>query len=276
MTSRLWGFLWGASLAVLSVAWGAESVRIVEVLNPTTGRHGLGFELVGRDMVVATTPCEGGEAGARVLEGGWRWAGEDPVSKLVIFTKGAPKSVAEDFSDACGIGVHLRSADGDSVEVRSKVQQFRGRFLPFTVFGAQARSGLEAGTPLLDGKGKFAAMVSHEGEGGMVFLTPASVAERVIEDLIRFKDLRRAHLGLVLSPAQAEPRVVRVIEGSCAAGAGLKAGDVISSVADQPIRGYGDAVNAFFLLRPSREVAMEIKRAGKVEKVTVKTQPVAR
>ncbi len=74
---------------------------------------------------------------------------------------------------------------------------------------------------------------------------------------------RAALIGISWSlPQRGEGVVVqRVAPGSPAAEAGLRSGDVIRVIDDQPVRGIGDAVR---LLSPGKRVALQYERTGRL------------
>ncbi len=187
----------------------------------------------------------------------------DPVSRLVVFqARGVFGSGLPLAAAAPGGGV-LRDVSGDGVfRIRDRVEQVGGRYLPFTLLRlTSAGSPPRPGTPLLDAGGRVAA-VAHQPAGERTFYAlPVEVVSRVLEDA-RDGEVSKVWLGLVLSPESRSTKVERVVEGSPAAQAGLRAGDVLQEMGGRRLDDYGDAVNAFYLLRPDRKIRVKVRRGA--------------
>lgn len=187
----------------------------------------------------------------------------DPVSRLVVFR--ASRVLGEGLplaSAAPGAG-ELREAGGGATHaIRERVEQVGGRYLPFTLLRLTAPGAPpKPGTPLLDAGGNVAA-VAHQPAGGREFYAlPVEVVRRVVEDA-RDGAVSKAWIGIVLKPESRSNRVERVVAGSPAAAAGARPGDVITEVGGRRVDDYGDAVNAFYLLRPGAAVKMKVRRGS--------------
>ncbi len=83
---------------------------------------------------------------------------------------------------------------------------------------------------------------------------------------------RRAMLGINLGPAEGGDKGVRVqgvSPGGPAADAGVKAGDVITGIDGKPVGTGRDLLQAMEGVEPGQKVALELRRDGRSQKVTV-------
>ncbi|GAA5480879.1 S1C family serine protease [Haloferula sargassicola] len=274
MKLRMAGCLWGAALMVgllpLDRARGQGGWRLAENGGAIPSQPVAVFEAGGSGIRITALPAGMELQQSPGLGPGWRKCGVDPVSRLVAYVHGSPSFDPSGFSLACTVGNLLQAPDGAPMKVIKKVQQWHGNFLPFTLYLAEGPNPLPVGAPLRDGSGRVAGVVSRVESRGRVLLVPGEVVERVVADLVEHGRLRRAHLGVSMSPARPEASLTQVMDGGAAARAGLKAGDRIRKVDGAPVSGYADAVHAFFLMRPGRQAAVEIARDGRVMVLEVK------
>ncbi|MBI5450876.1 MAG: DegQ family serine endoprotease [Gammaproteobacteria bacterium] len=121
------------------------------------------------------------------------------------------------------------------------------------------------------------AIVSPGGGGnvGIGFAIPINMARKVIDQLIEFGEVHRGRLGLAaqdLTPELAAAFdiknaakgavVAKVAEGSAAAKAGIKVGDVIIAINGKKIASASDMRNALGLLRVDEQLTMLVSRDG--------------
>lgn len=219
------------------------------------GREVVTLGVAGKDLASARLVDPGVNTARRV---------EDPVSRLVIFLadastgKGGLRLAARSPAG----GVLKRPGEGEPLRVVGKVDQVGGRYLPFHLIKLKVSGEIPSpGTPLLDQAGRVAAVVHQPAGGDELFALPAEVVSRVLEDA-RDGEISRAWLGVTLQPGSGEARVERVVPGSPAEAAGMRPGDVIREISGLRIDGYGDAVNAFFLLRPERPTRVKVRRGS--------------
>jgi Do/DeqQ family serine protease len=136
-----------------------------------------------------------------------------------------------------------------------------------------------SGGALVDLQGRLVgintAIFSQSGGSiGIGFAIPINMARQVMEQLARHGEVKRGQLGVQLQdldPDLAEAFdlneqggtvVVDVVEGSPAAKAGLKAGDVVVAVNGRPVRNASDLRNRVGLLRIGDKVTLEVLRKG--------------
>ncbi|HZF17744.1 MAG TPA: Do family serine endopeptidase [Steroidobacteraceae bacterium] len=125
------------------------------------------------------------------------------------------------------------------------------------------------------------AIVSRTGDNtGIGFAIPVNMVRTVYEQLLRFGAVKRGLLGVniyTMTPDDADNLgvsgvhgavVSQVIEGSTAESAGIKTGDVITSVNTQPVKSAAELRNAIGLLRAGDQVEISLLREGKPRKLT--------
>src|SRR6266853_795710 len=123
------------------------------------------------------------------------------------------------------------------------------------------------------------AILSRSG-GSIGIAIPVNMARSVMEQLIRFGSVKRGQLGvsmytvtpdiahsLGLSSAMGA-LVSQVVEGSPAAKAGIRTGDVITSVNGQTVKSNSELRNTIGLLRVGDKIDIGLVRDGKPLRVT--------
>ncbi len=125
------------------------------------------------------------------------------------------------------------------------------------------------------------AIVSGSGGNiGIGFAIPSNMMRVVMNQLIKFGEVRRGVLGVdirTLSPDIARSMelgnvhgalVQQVREGSSAEQAGIQAGDVITAVNGKPVKSSGELRNTIGLLNIGERVELTLVRDGKPRTVT--------
>jgi serine protease Do/serine protease DegQ len=125
------------------------------------------------------------------------------------------------------------------------------------------------------------AILSQSGGNvGIGFAIPMNMAKEVMAQLVQHGEVRRGALGAQaqdLTPElatafdlkeQKGAVVTQVNEGSPAAKAGLKAGDIVTAVNGKPVRDSADVRNIVGMLQIGQKVEMQVKREGKVKNIT--------
>lgn len=119
------------------------------------------------------------------------------------------------------------------------------------------------------------------GNVGIGFAVPSNMARAVVDQLLRYGEVRRGRLGVSiqdLTPDLAEAMgldtkrgavVIEVEPDSPAARAGLRAGDVIVAVDGRHLRGSADLRNRIGLVPVGEKVTIEFLRDGRSRTVTV-------
>lgn len=128
---------------------------------------------------------------------------------------------------------------------------------------------------------------SSGGNIGISFAIPINMARGVVEQLVKYGEVRRGSLGIQLQDLDAELAeafgisnrqgavIVNVLEGTPAQKAGLQAGDVIVSVNGRPVQNASAVRNAIGLMQVGDRVALELVHKGLLgakERLTVTAQ----
>jgi serine protease Do/serine protease DegQ len=126
------------------------------------------------------------------------------------------------------------------------------------------------------------AILSQSGGNmGIGFAIPSNMVQSVMQQLIEFGEVRRGMLGVSILSLNADFRkslglgddvqgalVSQVVEDSAAAKAGIQAGDVITAVDGQEVRGAAELRNRIGMLRVGDRVDLQLIREGKPRRVT--------
>jgi Do/DeqQ family serine protease len=125
------------------------------------------------------------------------------------------------------------------------------------------------------------AILSRSGGNiGIGFAIPVNMARSVMEQLIKYGSVKRGQLGVsmyTVTPDIAHSLglssavgalVSQVVEGSPADKAGIRTGDVITSVNGQPVKSNSELRNSIGLLRVGDKVDIGMVRDGKPLHVT--------
>lgn len=206
-----------------------------------------------------------------------RVIGHDPVTRLgfLEIAGTAASNPVEWHDDARGFMETQLRADipGGSIKCLASgwVKQIGGKVLPLALMQVNfERAVPQAGTPLVDAKGKVVGIVFQgSGNGNAGYAIPAEAVHRVRHDICSEGRLVRGWLGLTLNSDSRSPRVVRILPESPAAEAGVLTGDVLLAVGTRQITDYSDAANAFFYLVPQQSTQLKLLRGGKALAVSI-------
>jgi Do/DeqQ family serine protease len=143
-----------------------------------------------------------------------------------------------------------------------------------------------SGGALVDLKGQLVGINTaiFSGSGGNIgigFAIPSNMVKAVMSQLVQYGEVKRGMLGVQLSnnftPGIAEnlglenargALVSQVIEGSPADKAGIKAGDVITSINGRNVSNASELRNTIGLLRIGEKVELGLIRDGKPRRVS--------
>lgn len=143
-----------------------------------------------------------------------------------------------------------------------------------------------SGGALVNLKGELvgvnSAILSGQGGGniGIGFAIPSNMVKAIMDQIVQFGEVKRGVLGVnivTLTPdvalnlgiADAQGALVsQVVEGSAAERAGIRAGDVVTSVNNRNVKTGAELRNAIGLLRVGDKVEITLLREGKPRRVT--------
>ncbi|GAB4170559.1 MAG: Do family serine endopeptidase [Rhodocyclaceae bacterium] len=139
-----------------------------------------------------------------------------------------------------------------------------------------------SGGALVDSNGALVgintAIYSRNPEGasvGIGFAIPVSLARSVMEQIIRSGSVTRGFLGVeaqIITPELAESfnlkstegaLIARVVPGSPAARAGVRAGDVLVEVGGKPVRDPSGMLDLIAAIKPGETVRLKLRRDGR-------------
>jgi serine protease Do/serine protease DegQ len=125
------------------------------------------------------------------------------------------------------------------------------------------------------------AILSRSGGNiGIGFAIPVNMAHSVMDQLIKYGSVKRGQLGVSMYtvtpdiahslglPSAVGALVSQVVEGSPADKAGIRTGDVITTVNGQPVKSNSELRNTIGLLRVGDKVEIGVVRDGKPLHVT--------
>ena len=132
-----------------------------------------------------------------------------------------------------------------------------------------------SGGPLLNGRGELIGIVDQIATGnsgadsstGVGFAVSSEVAKAELRDLERGSAPTHAYLGVATSPALDVGRgtgaiVASVQRASPAARAGVRPGDIITTVDGRPLRGVNDLIASVSARRPGQTMRLGVRRGA--------------
>lgn len=130
-----------------------------------------------------------------------------------------------------------------------------------------------------------AAILSQSGGNiGIGFAIPSNMAHTVMEQLVKYGEVKRGLLGVnihTVTPDVADnlgakdlqgALITQVVEGSAADKAGLRAGDVITAVNGTPVKSAAELRNRIGMMRVGENVDIAYLRDGKSKHATALVQ----
>ncbi|MBN1530192.1 MAG: trypsin-like peptidase domain-containing protein [Thermoleophilaceae bacterium] len=139
-----------------------------------------------------------------------------------------------------------------------------------------------SGGPLLDAAGRVIGVNSQiESSGssadgtasnsGIGFAVPSNTVKSVVKQLLEDGTAEHAYLGVQTSDAESGgARVAAAVDGGPASDAGIRAGDVVTSVDGHAIGDSGDLSSAIDDHEPGDEVSIVVERGGEQQTLHVK------
>ena len=224
--------------------------------------------------------------------------GSDPLSDLAVIRITASDLAPAELGDADRLRVgQLVVAIGNPLgfagSVTAGVVSALGRSLPTRAGSAgrivenviQTDAALNPGNSggaLADSRGRVVGINTAVAGIGLGLAVPINrTTARILAALMREGRYRRAYLGIAGGRRPLPPRlaqtlrrragveVVEVVDGSPAAEAGLRRGDVIVELASEPVEGVGDLQRLMAAELIGRPVAVRVLRGGETVNLSV-------
>lgn len=266
--------------------------------------QGSGFFISGDGYVVTNDDVvSGGDSFQVVLNDGKmldaKLVGEDARTDLAVLKVIKPKqsftyvAFADDSKVRIGDWVvAVGDPNGLGGTVTAGIVSARGRdvgaapYDDFIQFDAPVNRG-DVGGPTFDLSGQVVgvnAALFQLGGGsmGVAYAVPSSTVKQVVDEIIKNGSVERGWLGVALQPvtrdiadsvglSQAEGALVADVDANTpAATAGLKAGEIITSMNDKPVGAPRDLAAEVSALHPGQTVQLGVWHDGKTRTVSVK------
>ena len=161
------------------------------------------------------------------------------------------------------------------------VAGFDQRALGGWLLPAHIRAGMvvlpgQQGAPLVNLRGEVVGIVVGQIGDAACCALPVRAAEKIRRDYVRFGEARPGYLGVTITPSPdlvndegIETSVAEMAPDSPAARSGLRAGDVLLKVNDEPVQRPSDVLDIGFYLTGGDEVPVTVKRGGETLTVHV-------
>lgn len=206
--------------------------------------------------------------------------GFDPTSRLLLLRaqgEGIGESLIwhASISQAAGMTV-FGNRDGSALRGTTQgwAYQVRDKILPLALLMVSFESGTpEQGSAVVDELGRVLGLVFESAGPNAIYAVPSPAVLRVQADLSSRGKLVRGWLGMGLNSRNSSPRITKIQPNSPAFHADIRPGDVLTAIANKPITSYGQAVDAFFYLRPSLPVPIRIQRGN--QSISLMVTPMA-
>jgi serine protease Do len=232
--------------------------------------------------------------------------GTDPITDLAVIKVNRDGLPAASFSDdkqlAVGqLTVAIGSPSGFQSTVTSGVLSGMGREFPPELTGGQQESSLvdllqtdapispgNSGGALADRDGQVIGInvaylpPNETGAEGIGFAIPSYTVVSVADQLIQSGEAQHPYLGVSVSDltpqvsnrfgvsAESGALIAKVEPGSPADGAGIRAGDVVTSLGSTDIRSSGDLLSALRQYQPGDKVELTVLRDSQESTIDVR------
>src|SRR5437762_1009618 len=126
----------------------------------------------------------------------------------------------------------------------------------------------EAGAPLLNMKGEVVGIVVSSLENNSAcYAVPIEAAEKIRGDFVRFGEARHGWVGINVSEAPkpvegSRAEMTQIMEGTPAAGSGIKPGDILLQVGRKKVTEPEDVLDASFFITAGDVVPITVLRGN--------------
>src|SRR5881392_3489819 len=148
-------------------------------------------------------------------------------------------------------------------------RKYLGRYLSTTHLRVNLSTQRgEAGAPLLNLKGEVVGiLVSSLENNSSCYALPIDAAEKIRGDFVRFGEARHGWIGANVSEAPrpvegSRAEMTQIMEGTPAAGSGIKAGDILLQVGQKKVTQPEDVLDASFFITAGDVVPITVLRGN--------------
>lgn len=273
----------GPAVVGIGHGWGLGSGVVVADGVVLTNAHNVrdpGVTLVFADGRTVT-----GQVSGHDIDGDVATIAVDTSGVAPVEWAGSPARVgAAVFALANPGGRGLRVTLGSVAAVGRTFRGPRGRRVTGTVEHTAPMAKGSSGGPLVDRAGRLVGLNTNRlGEGFYAALPADEDLRRRVDSLRRGESPVRPHLGVGLVPGRAARHIRRaaglpdrdgvliqeVEEGSAAAHAGLRRGDLIVAAGGSPVTTVDDLYQAIDGLAPGASLSLDVVRGAEDLSVTV-------
>ncbi len=194
-------------------------------------------------------------------------------------------AVGNPFNLESTVTAGIVSAKGRDINILANGKDGSSAVESFIQTDAAVNPG-NSGGALVNANGQLiginAAIKSNTGSyTGYSFAIPVNIASKVVEDLLEFGAVQRGYLGVSIRNVDqrlAEARELKMISGvyvadaidrGAAKEAGIKAGDIITKVASNPVKNVPELQEQVSRYRPGDQVLVTINRSGDMMDIPV-------
>jgi len=110
---------------------------------------------------------------------------------------------------------------------------------------------------------------SSNDNAGVGFAVPINAAKKVAQTLIQGGTVKHAYVGVLIQSVPGGAKITKIVDGSPAAKAGLKVGDVITAFEGKSITSADDLTAAVTAASPGEKVTVTVRSGGTTKHVTV-------
>jgi serine protease Do len=152
------------------------------------------------------------------------------------------------------------------------------RFTPLLMTRLNINPG-ESGAPFLNARGEVVGLLfgGSTQQPNVAYALPSKAIRRVAADFRQFGEARYGWLGMDVRqvaivtatnvPPQPAVRVELITDGTPAKAAGLRAGDLLLGINQQPVRTLPQVAEALFYLRAGEQASIQVLRSNQTAQV---------
>lgn len=205
----------------------------------------------------------------------------DPVSRLTLIR--VPRQNGAAFQ-AVELGSSLNLKPGNALYLAiegetsisrfvSRESEYKEKALPLELFRIHHQPDQKppVGRPFFDSAGRLLAInyrvAAEFGNGSFAF--PVEAIQRIQKATVVDGVVQRSWFGVELLPSDPFAVVQAVRQASPAAKAGIVKGDILIQIGPREVRGYSDAINAFFYLQEGEKAEVKFLRGTELLEAVV-------